>query len=570
MLSISCNRQEKNKISDIDIKKLFEQEKRNEERAKYGNQEFEITTISNPKEVEKIRLYILENNEKKKANELEKLKDKTLTERYKDGDKSVVPEIIKVLKGDDFKARKEIYRNFSRFYDEPENYNISEGELIEVILDNISIETDEKSVIQLAGFMNLPGYAEVFENHLLSKNSKDINRLIFWLGKDGTSKKTLDYIENLILNTKFDFDENDYVMSGLKGFSENGDSTSKENVLEICLEIYNKKLIPKERFDELKTSWSSTNPAISLIEILLESNDTRIISIAYDFLKNEISEQKALFALIRLEGEKHKPLIYEFLRDKDKFFDGLNPAIHMYKLTKDNQLVETILIQFEKRKEQHPYEIEMIVSTLVSMNATHYFDDLDKILKNKELIKSIRDSYELSKGTVETIAKDLYEMGVVDKAFSQSVIEKAKQAESEYDGSIGYVYNFLTVSGIYQWFDAETDFVPVDYDNLIRDFSKNSNGRLSEIEVWMDADVDDDYNVIYKIYVNANKRIYIIEPDDIGDWYDVDMTLKLMNTILSDSNITERFVFIDTGDQTVQIIFGPKEKVKLFAKKYKL
>ena len=50
-----------------------------------------------------------------------------------------------------------------------------------------------------------------------------------------------------------------------------------------------------------------------------------------------------------------------------------------------------------------------------------------------------------------------------------------------------------------------------------------------------------------------------MEPEDTGDWYDVDLVLKLMNAVVSDSNLKERFVFIDTGDQTVQIIFGPKE-----------
>ena len=567
---ISCNGQEKGTISDKDLNALLEQERKNEERAKNGSQTSVVNVITNASEVKQLKQYILEKNKEKQTKELAKLKNKTLAERYKSGDKSVVPLLVKTLNGDDENERNDIYRNLRRVYSDSETYNITEDDLIKAILSNISIEADEKAVIQLAGFMDLPGYSDVFENHLFNNKPKDVNRLLYWLGKKGKSKKTLDYMEGLILKKNFDFEANDYVMSGLKGFAEHGDTESKQKVFDIALEIYNRKLIPKARFEEMETTWSSTNPAITLTQLLLESNEERVVPIANAFLEDKLSEQKALLALINIEGEKHKPLVFQFLKDEDKFFDGLYPAEKMYQLTKDNALVNTILLEFENRKEHPNYAVDRITSRLVAMEADYVFDDLDTIIKNKNLITALKRSYELTKGSIETIAQDLYDMKVVDQPFSKRIIEKAQEEAENDDGDMGYVYNLLNVSGIYQWFDAETGFVPVDYDNLILQFSKNSNDKITAIDVWMDAEADSQYNVNYKIYVSANQNIYTISPEDIGDWYDVDLVLKLMNTIAADANLTERFISLNTGDQTVQVIFGPQEHVEQFVEKYKL
>ncbi|WP_203258432.1 hypothetical protein [Hyunsoonleella ulvae] len=568
-LVLSCNSQKKRNISDKELEELFEREKKNEERAKYGGSNSKIEIITNSDELQSLKSYISEKNSERRKKALAESQSKTLPERYKAGDKSVVPLIIKTLKSQDSQAKKEIYLNLSRRYDESDQYQIVEPELIKIILNNISKPEDEKAVIQLSGFMGLKGYPEVFEEQLLLKKSKDKNRLIYWLGKEGKSLKTLEYIEKLIFDDYFDFEENDYVMSGLVGFAKNGTLETKSKAFEIALSIYNQELIPREKFEEMKTSWSSTNPAIGLTEILLESTNKKLIPIAKRFIKNEVREEKALIALIKLEGKTHKELVYKFLRNKDKFFDALQPAAELFKISKSQNLVKTILTEFEGREVHDDYSIERIVSTLVSMDATEYFSELDNIIENKLLVESILKQYDLTKGSIETVANDLYKFGIISDPISNKIIEKAKKLSNTED-SIDYAYDLLSVSNLYLWFDAEPGILPVDYDDLILKFIKNSNGKLNEIDVWMDADVDKSHNINYKIYVSANDRVYIIYPEDIGDWYDVEVVLNLMNTIAKDANLVERYVFIDTGDQTVQTLFGPEDKVNQFIEKYNL
>jgi len=86
----------------------------------------------------------------------------------------------------------------------------------------------------------------------------------------------------------------------------------------------------------------------------------------------------------------------------------------------------------------------------------------------------------------------------------------------------------------------------------------------------MDAIRDQDYNVTYKVFVHTNNKIYIIEPSDIGDWYQVGLIVDLMNLVTSDAGHQERFEFIETGGQDVQFLFGPPGNLKQFIEKYGL
>ena len=160
-------------------------------------------------------------------------------------------------------------------------------------------------------------------------------------------------------------------------------------------------------------------------------------------------------------------------------------------------------------------------------------------------------------------------MGLTDKPLDDAFINRVKE-ENEGSYPVGAI-ELLTNLGIYMFFDAETGSLPADYDNLITDFSKHSNGKLKDILVWMDADRDPGSEKIrYRITVIFNNKAYIAQPEDIGDWYDVEVVTKLINKILADSGALEKFVFIETGDQNVAFLFAEESKVKMFGEKYKL
>ncbi|WP_271770012.1 hypothetical protein [Aquimarina algiphila] len=568
----SCKKQEKNRSFEEEMKLLYEQEKKNEDRAKYGGDTKEIKIISNAKEVEKEKLRISKNIQQKQEEE-QKIFEKDFAGRYKKGDKTVIPQLIEILQKGDAKAKRSLYYELGTTYDTPE-YKMVEPELIKIILDNIDTLEDEKSVIQLAGIMKLPGYVKKFEEHLFSGKSKDIQRLIYWLGQEGSSFKTLGYLKNKILSRKFDLNEEDWLMSGVEGFVENGNENVKKTAIDLCFDIYRQKLISQENFNKMKDSWSSSNPAIDLTTILLESGDNRAVPFARELLEKGISEEQAFGTLIQLEGEKHKPLFYTYLKDPEKFSIVLQNAVLMYEATKDEDIVMDIISHFEAKEDFKKFEIDEIARILYEIGGSSYLDVLDKTMKNKNLAQRIKKAHFLTTVTMQDMAEDLYKMGIVDHAFEKKTFDKAKKyAESEdYMEDPGYTYSFLMNSGIFLWFDTETGFIPVDYDVLITNFFKNARGKFKDAMVWMDVSEKPFVNdaLDYKITLIANDKIYIATPEDIGDWYDMEVVLQLLNKVLDDAGNKERFVFIDTGDQTAQFMFGPEKKVKQFAEKYNL
>ncbi len=358
-------------------------------------------------------------------------------------------------------------------------------------------------------------------------------------------------------------------MDALEGFAENGTAKLNEEAVNICFEIYKRKLIPQSRYEELESSYSSDNPAYSLSNVLLQYGDHRVLPIATEFLKRKISEERALDALVRLDGKKHTAVVLQRLKENENFSNVLSPAFALYRQTQDKEIIYTIFKQLEKRKDETEGFIDLIVENLIETKTIFYLNDLEKILGNKQLIGSIRSSYSLSQGSVESIAADLYSLGVVDQKFDSGVIAKARSQSKEKEGCFAYIHNFLSVSGIHHWFDTETDMVPVDYNNLIKTLSKNSNGKFEHIKVWMDAvEVEAEDKIKYKIYLSANHKVYIIEPEDIGDWYELSSVLAIMNRALKDAGLKEKYVLLEALDQTAEIMFGPEEKVKAFAKKY--
>ncbi|MEM9821560.1 MAG: hypothetical protein AAF985_10830 [Bacteroidota bacterium] len=565
----SCQGQEQGKPLHGEAQQLLKREKQHADRAKSSQQSSRIKVISDLEEVERLRKYISEQKKAQQSRQRAELQNKTIAQRYKAGDQSLVPQLIQMLQGKDPKARAKVYRDLERSYDDPKNYQITERPLIQAILNNISLPEDETAVVQLAGFMDLPGYPKVFEKHLLSGQAQKTDRLIFWLGEDGKSEKALAHVKTLLENKDFNFDKHYNVLSGLEGFFKNGTPAIRRQAFDIALEIYNQKRIPQEKFIQMKSSWSSDNVAINIAEILFGSSDSRVLPLAHDFLEMEVWEEKALTSLVKLEGKKHQALVFQFLRDQEKLADGLQPAAALYQIDQDQEIVKTMLVEFEKRSIELSYMVERIASTLIDMGATESFANLDQILKNKALIKSLQDQYALSQISLESLAQDLYDFEIIDQMFSKERLEKAKleMEQEEYDQGID---NFLISLGVLLWFDAETGFLPVDYDELIMAFTKISQGKLNDLDVWMDAVVDEEHQVQYNIQVDVNEKIYLMTPEDIGDWYDVGLTFQLMNRILDDAGLEEEFVFIDTGDQTVKIIFGDQAKVSRFAKKYRL
>lgn len=119
--------------------------------------------------------------------------------------------------------------------------------------------------------------------------------------------------------------------------------------------------------------------------------------------------------------------------------------------------------------------------------------------------------------------------------------------------------SMLAVAGHVYAFDAETDQFPNEHDALLRKLAPLVQPALADTvfeEQFPDAE-DGPYRLI--AYLDGKR--YQMQARNLGDWYDVDAVLLLLNTILADRGRSERFANLHTGDQVALVVGGPQTAI---------
>lgn len=528
----------------------------------------EVQIISDQKELEKLRSNI--QKRRQEAEEaIQKELDKNPGAKYKRGDKSVVPELIDILQGDDSDLRWQVYMELDRRYEDPEDYQINEPELVAAIYANLDKERDFKSIVQLAGFTKLPGYVEVFENLLIEQKAFELPRIIFWLGSDGSSMKGLDLIAEQMLAEKIElggWQRNNAIM-GLERYLENGNEEVQAKVLKLLWDLYEKNKYGLKDFAE-KASEKPKDYQRELFDLLFEHADKRILPLAEKFFHQGIMELAAGNCLLRLEPLKYEHLLLHGLSFKDQTYSYINVLVNKFDATREVDILKDIFKEFEAAKHYRDYELGFYIAKLWDRKQDQLMNDLEKFLTKKSLIEEAREIYAELSLNMEDWAQEILEMGVISSPFSPEDLERAKAKDKETPHA--RLYNLLEASKLLIWFDAEASIVPLDYDSLILEFADHSRGVLQGLEVWLDAKEADEYEYNYTVTLFFQGKAYIAKASDSGDWYELSMVIGLLNTVLEDNQRLERFNDIFTGDQTAQYIFGPPKEVQEFAIKHDL
>ncbi|MFT3701456.1 MAG: hypothetical protein QM802_03760 [Agriterribacter sp.] len=527
----------------------------------------QIKVITDQNEVARLREIIKKNiNLQKQLEAKEKAKNTTLWDRYKQNDKTVVTTLIKILKGNDAEERAQIYNGLEKNYNDPESYNITEAELINQLLLGIQNPIDEEDAVQLAGFNKLPTYEAHFQDRLLSGKSKDVGRIFYWLCEGIPNNVVIDYIATRIKTKDLPKKDLDNIISAIETLGEKSDKEIQKRIGELGLFIYHNKMIDPKRIEDLKNSAMTSDAAESLLNCIFSYGDKEAIPIANDILQRNIRIVGPVKALIRLEGPQHIKKIYTYLRNDDTFYTGLDLTESIDSNLVTKELLREVLIQASKKKE---INIDRVVNLFVEYKAEYILKDANKIISNKKFVADINDTYNRTKISYEEIMNDLLRLKLIDKMPHNEVILKIwKEADKQ---PTSFIYGILDLQKIYTNFDAETDFLPVTYDKLLLDFAEKSEGTLKDMLVWMDSKQGNVQNAFqYTITVLSNDRVFITNPQDIGDWYDVMTVNAILEKILDNLKSKKRFISIDTGDQTVQYIFGYPESVKELISKYKL
>ncbi|KRD74938.1 hypothetical protein [Lysobacter sp. Root983] len=117
----------------------------------------------------------------------------------------------------------------------------------------------------------------------------------------------------------------------------------------------------------------------------------------------------------------------------------------------------------------------------------------------------------------------------------------------------------LQAAGYAHWFDVETGQFPNAHDSLLRELAALVRPSLSGV-VFEELAPEDDEGP-YQLVAYADGMIYRTRAENQGDWYDVDAVLRLLDALLRARKSQDRYLALDTGDQTLIVVGGPRAAI---------
>lgn len=120
--------------------------------------------------------------------------------------------------------------------------------------------------------------------------------------------------------------------------------------------------------------------------------------------------------------------------------------------------------------------------------------------------------------------------------------------------------NMLVEAGHAYWFDVETGTFPNGHDSLLRALADLTQPTLAgvvfeEVAPEYDEAADaNDADGIYLLRAYVDGQLLETQAEDLGDWYDVDAVLRLLDAVLLERQAAARFLLLETTDQTAIIV----------------
>lgn len=117
-------------------------------------------------------------------------------------------------------------------------------------------------------------------------------------------------------------------------------------------------------------------------------------------------------------------------------------------------------------------------------------------------------------------------------------------------------------------FDAETDRFPNEHDSLLSELARATSPELVDVKFAEVPPVGatEDSPGRYLLQAYSRGRLYTLPAENLGDWYDLEAVLGLINQVSRKRSSNYRFATLKSGDQFACIVTGPGEAIAAAAK----
>ncbi|HLN94265.1 MAG TPA: hypothetical protein VK183_01420, partial [Flavobacterium sp.] len=201
-----------------------------------------VYTITDPKKVQFISAYIDAKNNLLKAEQdkQENLRKNLLGRRFINGDTTVKGQVLAILQEKDSARVTNLLDEMDFDYRNPTPERVLDTEVTNALFALIEDERLEPTVIQFLGFNGIAGRNPIFLKRLLSGQSKDEDRLVYWLSNKEGYSQVLDYVDAAYRKNPLYFEEMSWAGNALALSMEKASEADRQKILSIAYDYMNR------------------------------------------------------------------------------------------------------------------------------------------------------------------------------------------------------------------------------------------------------------------------------------------------------------------------------------------
>jgi HEAT repeat protein len=290
--------------------------------------------------------------------------------------------------------------------------------------------------------------------------------------------------------------------------------------------------------------------------------------------RDPIARSYAVEALARIDPEHALDRALELAR-VEKHFDLVTPALARLASERNaDRIIDAFLEDHKRARHVRSREARLLVERLGPRGrevAAEFLDDM-----NPEARAWV--TWRLKGLSLGSAIDDLRAAGIIK--MSRETILDAMRRDIEADDSLVAIdpsdprrlSNAMACAGVLTRFDAETGEVSSAHHLLVMDLAANSGGAFDP-ECAMQTRPREgrgENRGPYTVRFLYKGRLYRFVAADHVDWYDVAAVHRALNFALETAGQKERFIALDTGDQSASFVCADPDAFRPIAAKYGL
>lgn len=417
-----------------------------------------------------------------------------------------------------------------------------------------------KAAIQCCGVLDVPGVSERFLKLLHRQDALDRDRLLYWLARGELTPELLDYAVAAAGSITRDHAWGTNVFEEFARQSTGALKTRAQDQLRAIL---------KRWPDEGQLGYDGNR--LGILAALAESAEASDLSWLTELAESEkgLYATDPLVAWIRLEPAEGQKVLLRWLAAPDRRRAAINAASKAFEESADRGIAERLAALADGADAG---ERSAICSALNEIGGATARDTITRVgsqLDPAELARYLQDAQGASSDELLTAIE---QSGLLSpdelQTLRTGLAANGPNAESEPD----HLFDLLCIARRAAAFDVETGELPCRHDKLVADFADISAGKFTPtalLETWQQSH-DDDFDASYLLQFVCNGRLYRGEIRNLGDWYDVERVVAMMNQALSDAGTAKRFLGLDSDGQVAMFVFADPGLFTPLAKRFHL